>query len=276
MVFKRGDKHELIKEIQTKLGVDPVGNFGPKTEEAVKAWQTKNGLTADGVVGPATLAKMGIKVPAAAAPAPKAAAPAKPSAAPKYTKEKIEGAVKAKSYKWFEDKDMHLNIVGVRNSDTGKKVTNAFDDRITLSWKENGQWMYKEWMNTTDPGTKGVKEYHNAAGVARLVPGQYADSHGLGKHQGKYEALKQFGKVKVYRDADRDMTYSEDKIQEGVFGINIHKAGADSTFVENWSEGCQVFKRAADFEEFMAIVRKSAAAGFTKFTYTLIESKDIA
>ncbi len=278
-VYKRGDNNEFIKEIQKALGVDPIGNFGPKTEDAVKAFQKKHGLTADGIVGESTLVKLGLKAPAAAAkPAAKpAAAPAaaKPSAAAKYNKDVIEKAVKAKGYKWFEGKDLQLNIVGVRNSDTGKKVTNAFDDKITLSYQENGVWVYKEWMNTTDPGTKGVKEYHNAAGVARLVPGQYVDSHALGLHQGKYEALKQFGKVKVYRDADRDMNYSEDKIQEGVFGINIHKAGADSTYVENWSEGCQVFKRAADFEEFMSIVRKSKAAGNAKFTYTLIESKDI-
>jgi hypothetical protein len=118
-------------------------------------------------------------------------------------------------------------------------------------------------------------EYHNAAGVARLVEGQYADSHGLGLHQGKYEALKQFKPVTVYRDANKDMNYDENKTTTGVFGINIHKAGVDSTYVENWSEGCQVFKRAADFEAFMAIVRKSAAAGYKSFTYTLIESKDI-
>ena len=57
MVLKRGDNNEVVKKVQVVLGVDPVGNFGPKTEEAVKAWQTKNGLTPDGVVGPATLAK---------------------------------------------------------------------------------------------------------------------------------------------------------------------------------------------------------------------------
>ena len=272
-VYKKGDKGEVVRQIQIKLGVDPVGNFGPKTEEAVKAWQAKNGLTADGIVGPATLAKLGIKETAAA---PADAAPAKPSAAAKYSKDKIEAAVKAKGYKWFDDKELHLNIVGVRNSDTGKKVTNAFDDRITVSWKEGGQWLYKEWMNTTDPGTKGVKEYHNAAGVARLVPGQYIESHALGLHQGKYEALKQARNVTVYRDANRDMTYDESKTQSGIFGINIHKAGADSTYVENWSEGCQVFKRAADFEEFMTIARKSNKAGFKYFTYTLIESNDIA
>jgi hypothetical protein len=187
----------------------------------------------------------------------------------KYSKDKIEKAVKAKGYQWFEDK---LNIVGVRNSDTGKTVTNAFDDKITVSRKVNNVWEYFEWSNTTDPGRKGVLEYHNVAGVARMVPGQYIDSHGLGLHQGKYEALKQFKPVKVYRDANKDLIYDETKIQEGVFGINIHKAGVDSILVENWSEGCQVFKKAADFEAFMSIAR---ASGQKAFTYTLIESKDI-
>ncbi len=86
-------------------------------------------------------------------------------------------------------------------------------------------------------------QYGNKAGVARLVEGQYIDSHIMRLHAGKYEALGQNKAVKVFRDPNKDMVYDESKIQEGVFGINIHKAGADSTYVENWSEGCQVFKR---------------------------------
>ena len=193
-----------------------------------------------------------------------------------YSKEKIEGAVKSKGYAWFEgEKDYDVNIVGVRNSATGQVVTNAFDDAITVSFKIDGVWQYKEWANTTDPGKKGVMEYHNAKGVARLVEGQYRGSHAIGLHQGKYEALKQAKAVKVFRDADRNLTYSEDKIDEGIFGINIHKAGTDSTYVENWSEGCQVFKRVKDFEEFMAIIRKARDIHGNSFTYTLIESTDI-
>lgn len=193
-----------------------------------------------------------------------------------YTREQIEAAVKAKGYAWFEGaKDFDVNIVGVRNSATGQTVTNAFDDQLTVSYKEGGAWKFHQWPCTTDPGKKGVMEYHNAAGVARLVEGQYRGSHTLGLHQGKYEALKQQKPVKVYRDADKDMEYDENKIQEGIFGINIHKAGADSTYVENWSEGCQVFKKAADFESFMAICRKAAAIHGKSFTYTLIESKDL-
>jgi hypothetical protein len=196
-----------------------------------------------------------------------------------YTKEQIEKAVIAKGYVWFSDasnKGYDINIVGVRNSATGQKVTNAFDDQITLSYKVGDEWKFHSWPATTDPGKKGVMEYHNANGVARLVEGQYRGSHGIGLHQGKYEALKQAKPVKVYRDANKDLNYDENKIQEGIFGINIHKAGADSTYVENWSEGCQVFKKAVDFESFMAIVRKARDIHGNSFTYTLIESSDIA
>ena len=195
-----------------------------------------------------------------------------------YTREQVEAAVKSKGYVWFEDasnKGFDVNIVGIRNSATGQTVTNAFDDLLTISYKENGVWKFHSWSATTDPGKKGVLEYHNAAGVARLVEGQYRGSHTIRLHQGKYEALGQAKNVKVYRDANKDLNYDENKIQEGLFGINIHKAGADSTYVENWSEGCQVFKKAADFEEFMKICRKARDIHGNSFTYTLIESTDI-
>jgi len=193
-----------------------------------------------------------------------------------YTKEQIEAAVKAKNYAWFEGaKDFDVNIVGVRNSATGDKVTNLFDDHLTLSYKVGGEWKFHCWPATTDPGTKGVMQYGNKAGVARLVEGQYRGSHTIRLHGGKYEALGQNKPVKVYRDPNKDMKYDETKIAEGVFGINIHKAGADSTYVENWSEGCQVFKRAKDFEEFMTICRKARDIHGNSFTYTLLESADI-
>ena len=192
-----------------------------------------------------------------------------------YTREQIQAAIVAKGYLWFEDDTKGPNIVGVRNSATGQVVTNAFDDTLTISYKENGEWKFHSWPATTDPGKKGVLEYHNAAGVARLVEGQYIGSHGIGLHQGKYEALRQAKNVKVYRDANKDLTYNEDKTQEGVFGINIHKAGADSTYVENWSEGCQVFKKSADFDAFMIICNKFKSKNGNSFTYTLIESSDI-
>jgi putative chitinase len=70
MILKKGDNNENVRLMQQKLGIEPaVTNFGPKTEAAVKAWQAKNGLVADGIVGPATWAKiMGDSTPIPAAP----------------------------------------------------------------------------------------------------------------------------------------------------------------------------------------------------------------
>ena len=58
MLLKRGDNNENVKKLQTRLGVEAIGNFGPKTEEAVKAFQAANGLVADGIVGDGTWNKL--------------------------------------------------------------------------------------------------------------------------------------------------------------------------------------------------------------------------
>ncbi len=64
--YRRGSTGSTVSEIQTRLKnwgyysgkVD--GIFGSGTEAAVKKFQAKNGLTADGIVGPATLSALGI------------------------------------------------------------------------------------------------------------------------------------------------------------------------------------------------------------------------
>lgn len=200
-----------------------------------------------------------------------------------YTREQIKAAVESKGYKWFNDdanKTYDVNIVGVRNAATGNKVTNVFDDTLTISFKdEKGAWQFYAWAATTDPGKKSMLEWNKmgiTGGCARLVPNQYRSTWRIDKHQGKYDALCQRnGNVKVYRDADFDLEYDENKITEGIYGINIHKAGRDSTWVENWSAGCQVFKRVMDFDAFMSIVRKAAKIHGNSFTYTLLNSTDI-
>ena len=58
MLLKLGSTGDDVVKLQQKLGVDPIGKFGPKTEAAVKSWQSSNGLSADGIVGDGTWAKM--------------------------------------------------------------------------------------------------------------------------------------------------------------------------------------------------------------------------
>lgn len=199
-----------------------------------------------------------------------------------YNREQIETAVKAKGYKWFDDetnKGFDVNIVGVRNNtpSVAKKVTNVFDDLITISFKnEKGIWEFYFWNATTDPGKKGVEKFTNKKGVARLVPNQYRGVWAVDKHQGKYDALCQrLGNVTVFRDANKNMIYDENVTDAGMFGINIHKAGQDSTWVDNWSHGCQVFKRVKDFDVFMKICKNASKIHGNKFSYTLLESNDM-
>ncbi|SHN25362.1 N-acetylmuramoyl-L-alanine amidase [Chitinophaga sp. CF418] len=51
---RRGDKGELVKTIQGKLGLTKDGIFGPKTEAAVRQFQRNHQLVPDGIVGPKT------------------------------------------------------------------------------------------------------------------------------------------------------------------------------------------------------------------------------
>ena len=55
---RRGSKGDSVKKLQAALGQADDGIFGLGTEIALKAWQTKNGLTADGIAGPATFKKL--------------------------------------------------------------------------------------------------------------------------------------------------------------------------------------------------------------------------
>ena len=50
MLLKVGSKGNDVKLLQEKLGLTADGSFGPKTEAAVNAWLTKNGLTPDGTI----------------------------------------------------------------------------------------------------------------------------------------------------------------------------------------------------------------------------------
>ena len=53
-----GSTGDDVKVVQRKLGLEPDGVFGNVTKKHVVEWQNARGLTADGIVGPKTLAIM--------------------------------------------------------------------------------------------------------------------------------------------------------------------------------------------------------------------------
>ena len=199
----------------------------------------------------------------------------------KYTREQIKDTVEGLGYKYFTGDNYDVNIIGIRNSDTNGKITNKFDDIITISFRdENGDWQYYEYECTTDPGDDWMENPWIAdKGCAVLKPGQYRGSHKLRLHSGKYLALGQKKPVTVYRDDNKDDVYDtdEDTIKEGIYGINIHRSNPydESYYVNKWSAGCQVFKKVKDFNMLMDICYKAKDQWGNSFTYTLIESKNI-
>ena len=57
--LKMGDAGDAVKKLQSALQIDPDGDFGPATKEAVVSFQEDHNLDDDGIVGPATWAALG-------------------------------------------------------------------------------------------------------------------------------------------------------------------------------------------------------------------------
>lgn len=175
-------------------------------------------------------------------------------------------------YAFFESGAYDLNLIGLRAS---SDESNLFDDLIVCVYKdEASEWQVKKWAATTDPGRPWLAKPMRSIGCAILVPGQYRGVYQIGTHNGK-PALVQRGLLKVWRDNDKDTVLDRvGPVHDALdTGINIHRAGKDSSLVELWSAGCQVFKREADLLELMALAGKQKARGkgWDRFSYTLVD-----
>ncbi len=191
--------------------------------------------------------------------------------------DKIKRTFDEKGYVFFDGNiSWNVNIVGVRNSNP---KANRFDDMLLAIYR-NGRkkWEVRTYQITTDPGKYWLKKPMNVAGTAIVVPNQYRSIYKIGKHRGVYEALVQTGgPISVYRDSDKDeiLDMEPDTVTSGYYGVNIHKSGrVESTKVEKWSAGCQVFARASEFSDFMKLIKKSGSLYGDTFSYTLITEED--
>jgi len=235
------------------------GIFGSGTEQKVMQFQGANGLSVDGIVGPATW-------DALLAPPSEEVEPPQPLPA-------VLEHLKSLGHKVVWQGDYHLNLFGIRNPNA---KANSFDDILGVAYTVNGMWRVHYWPGTTDPGTYWLENPMNVDGTAILVEGQYLDTWVIGLH-GSYEALSQeAGVVQVYRDSNKDdiLDLDPSTVQEGWFGINIHRSSTsgESTEVNKWSAGCQVHARIAGFDEMMCLAHKQVdVLGIDTFTFTLMD-----
>ncbi|SDZ94993.1 hypothetical protein [Marinobacterium iners] len=187
--------------------------------------------------------------------------------------EQLQQACSARGYRFFDDGNYNLNIIGVRSADL---QANTFNDLIYIAWRVAGEPIVVSLPATTDPGVYWRENLANAAGTGFLVPGQYSGAFRVGKHKG-YHALVQARELPLYRDADRDakLEPNESSIQTGYFGINLHRARVDgrSNLVDRWSAGCQVVADSSDFDLLMSLVDIASKHWGETFTYTLLDEQ---
>lgn len=187
----------------------------------------------------------------------------------------IESIFNCKGYNFFDGNvPFNINMFGIRMA----VDTNKFDDFVGIAFRDGDlKKVVHIWPATTDPGKYWLKHPLNTDGTFILAPGQFSGMWSLGNHRGS-PAFVQTGKAKGYRDNDLDDEHDmdPDTIVEGRFGINGHKSNpySESYYIDKWSAGCQVWKKAKDHEEALKIAKKSANLYGNKFTYTLLEEKD--
>ena len=190
---------------------------------------------------------------------------------------KLLDRVEAHGFRVFEDGLFNLNIIGVRT----RGEPNVFDDRICLVYKDKHGWMTREWPATCDPGTYHLENPSKVKGTAVMAsPQQCRGVYKIDLHAGRYEALCQrLGKVKVWRDADRSDAVDWDQFDSAVsgwYGINVHRAGADSIQVDKWSAGCQVTADPHLYDIFIQLCKESAEVWGEGLSYTLLNIADFS
>jgi len=191
------------------------------------------------------------------------------------TYDRLRQAISDKGYRFFDQGDYNLNLIGIRRRD-GKP--DHFNDKLAVAFRSNGQPNVLVFPFTTIPGVHYLRHPMTAEGTAILPEGQHRSLWVVGLHQGRYTALVQNRPVRLIRDNDKDQDADTDaRLTEPVnAGINLHSAAFDTRLIGKWSAGCQVIQRQPDFELLMSLCRRAIQEYGRTFSYTLINDGDLA
>ena len=226
--------------------------------------------------------------------------PAKPDISGINAPEPIKNSgddVAFKLAKYYQDRGWFLargndvfNFVGLEGLDPGWKKNGDLPDfynDLFVAFQVEFSGACKivgKWKQTTEPGRRWTERPMNPGGAARIFIGsggegcQYkawqVGTHGQAR---PHEALIQTGgEVLVCRDLNKDYKRTGDRIDKGMFGINLH-AGEGET-IGAWSAGCQVIQGFANHEARMKLAkrdRRYKANNRYTFIYAVVDGAKI-
>lgn len=195
-----------------------------------------------------------------------------------YLAKMIVGYMGHKGY-WVARAPNTCNIVYVEGMDrdgrlNADKLNQWNDRRMVIQIQVDGQpTMLVNDQATTEPGRAHTLHPRPAnpkkgelPGVARIAFGQYKawrmDIHrGSANTNGHHFALRQKGRIRLHRDANKDGMRTHDAIDLGDnFGINQHTAMSDNApmSVDRYSAGCLVGRRYQWHASFLDILKQDA------------------
>ena len=198
--LKYGSSGDEVKKLQEALGftgADVDGQFGPKTQQAVKDYQQKNGLSVDGIVGNETWGSLTKPNSGASSSASTSAPSATPTTTPN------EGSTPTITYEPNKKTDAVAQAEALLKEHLAQKpgaynstwqaqldeTLNKILNREDFSYDLNGDALYQQYKDQFK--TQGQLAMMDTMGQAAALTGGYGNSYAQGVGQQAYQGYIQ-------------------------------------------------------------------------------------
>ena len=162
---------------------------------------------------------------------------------------------------YFSQHSSETNICYLEGADADGRLNNdapnEWNDR-RIVWQVQGglPTIIGNWAASCEPGWWYTLNPMNPDGCARIKNPAQFKAWRIGTHGGAkpHPALVQVAPVEVFRDRNKDMQRTGDRLDQGLFGINQHW-GYGMQFVDRASAGCMVAPGWSGHLEFIAFCK---------------------
>jgi len=260
--LKVGSKGVSVSAMQSILGVNPDGNFGPMTKAAVVAWQANHGLVADGVVGAMTRSAMAATCGATVVTTPTTTTTVSGTAGDATISDNVSKNVKDAVKEGDEEKVLGLKVEA-EDSDislTNIKISlaNAYsttNDKAASEKLTNYIDEVKVYLGDEEVGSVDASDFSKASGT----PDEFTKSISLSNavvKEGEYEYL-------YLAVVASDSIDSDDQLAKWVIGTEVVRytdgTGAIMSADDNSIDNTETFAFDDESSEDLLSVKSSSA-----------------